>query len=251
MRNIAGRHYNHVAFASRAKIFSRASPIPLFLLFAFLCPCVRAQQTQTQSLPEIDTYVGITDRIRLMFLASRSEDGSTVNSAQIGPNLDFNFRPLLRKKLRTNDSAKENFLTFRIGYQHLKNFGKPDEDRVPLELTSRFHLPWSAELAERNRFDLRVINGQFSWRYRNRITIERSFSIKSFSFSPYARGEVYHDSVRGTWYKNTYSAGASFPIRQRFELESYYEHENTTGGSPPHINGIGTTFSMYFRRNPS
>jgi uncharacterized protein DUF2490 len=147
-----------------------------------------------------------------MFIASRSTDGSTVNSPQIGPNLDFNFRPLLRKKLRTNDSSKGNFLTFRIGYQYLRNSGKPDENRVPLQLTSRFHLPRSMELAERNRFDLRIISGQFSWRYRNRVTIERSFSIKSHSFTPYARGEIYYDSVRGTWYKNTYSAGASFPI---------------------------------------
>jgi len=251
MRNIAERHYNHVASANRAKILPHVIPISLFLLFVLVCPSVRAQQTQTQDLPEIDTYVGLTDRIRLMFMVSRSTDGSTVNSAQMGPNLDFNFRPLLRKKIRTNDSSKGNFLTFRIGYQYLKNSGKPDENRVPLQLTSRFHLPWSMELAERNRIDLRIISGQFSWRYRNRITIERSFSIKSHSFTPYARGEIYYDSVQGTWYKNTYSAGSSFPIRKRFELEGYYEHENTTGGSPPHINGIGTTFSMYFRRNPS
>jgi uncharacterized protein DUF2490 len=212
---------------------------------------VRAQQTQTQELPEIATYVGLTDRIRLMFLASRSTDGSTVNSAQFGPNLDINFRPLLRKKLRTNDSAKRNFLTFRIEYQYLDNLDKPNENRVPLELTSRFHLLWSVELAERNRFDLRVTGGQFSWRYRNRITIERSFSIKSFSFTPYERGEVYYESQSGTWDKNTYSFGETFPIRKRFELEGYYERENTTGGSSPHVNGIGTTFSMYFCKNPS
>jgi hypothetical protein len=237
--------------ANHAKLFRRVIPVPVLLLLVLLCPSVRAQQTQTQEFPEIDTYVGLTDRIRLMFMVARSTDGSTVNSAQIGPNVDFNFRPLLRTTLRTNDSARRNFLTFRIGYQYLKNLGKPDENRVPLQLTARFHLPWSVELAERNRFDLRVISGQFSWRYRNRITIERSFSIKSFSFSPYARGELYYDSRKGTWDKNTYSFGASFPIRKRFELEGYYERENTTGGSPPHVNGIGTTLSMYFRRNPS
>jgi hypothetical protein len=69
-----------------------------------------------------------------MFLAARSTDGSTVDSAQIGANLDINIRPLVRKKLRTNDSAKENFLTFRIGYQYLNNVGKPDENRVQLKV---------------------------------------------------------------------------------------------------------------------
>lgn len=240
--------YNH---CEPRQNLSACYPISLLLMLVFVCPCARAQQTQTQAFPEIDTYLGLTDRYRLMFLVSRSNDGSTVNSAQIGTNLDINFRPLLRKKLRTNDSAKENFLTFRIGYQYLRNLGKPDENRVPLQLTSRFHLPWSLALSERNRFDLRIISDHFSWRYRNRVTIERSFSIKSFSFTPYARGEIYYNSQPGAWDKNTYSFGATFPIRKRFELEGYYERENTTGGSPPHVNGIGTTLSIYFRRNPS
>jgi hypothetical protein len=220
---------------------------PVFVLGPVVC----AQQTQTQELPEIDTYVGLTDRYRLMFLVSRSNDGSTLNSLQFGPNLDINCRPLRHRKLRTNDSSKENFLTFRIGYQYLDNVGQPNENRVQLGLTSRFHLPWSLELSVRNRFDLRVISDQFSWRYRNRITLEKSFSIKSFSFSPYARGEIYYNSQSGTLGKNTYSFGAAFPIRKRFELEGYYERENNTGGSPTHVNGIGTTLSVHFRRSPS
>jgi hypothetical protein len=84
-----------------------------------------------------------------------------------------------------------------------------------------------------------------------RLTLEKSFSIKFFSFSPYARGEIYYDSQSGTWSKNTYSFGAAFPIRKRLELEVYYERENTTGGSPPNVNGIGTTLSVHFRRSPS
>ena len=156
--------------------------VPLACLAALLCSNAHAQQTQTQQLPEIDTYVELTDRYRLMFMASRSDDGTTVNSAQFGPNLDINFRPLRRRTLRTNDSSKSNFLTFRVGYLYLRNFDKPNENRVQMALTSHFHLPWSLELAERNRFDLRVISDQFSWRYRNRLTLERSFTIKSFSF---------------------------------------------------------------------
>jgi Protein of unknown function (DUF2490) len=220
----------------------------LACLAALSCSGGNAQQTQTQQLPEIDTYVNLTNRYQLMFMIARSTDGSTVNSAQLGPNLDINFKPLRRRALRTNDSSNANFLTLRIGYQYLDNVGNPNENRVQLALTSRFHLPWALQLAERNRFDLRVISNQFSWRYRNRLTLERSFAIKSFSFSPYARGEIFYSSQTGTWSKNTYSFGAYFPIRKRFELEGYYERENTTGGSPPHVNGIGTTLSIYFRR---
>jgi hypothetical protein len=214
---------------------------------AVSCSGARAQQTQAEWLPEIDTYVNITDRYRLMFVAARSTDANTVNSAQFGPNLDINFRPLRRRVLHTNDSTNNSFVTFRTGYQYIKNFGKPNENRVQFALTSRFHLPWSMELAERNRFDLRIINDQFSWRYRNRLTLARSFTIKSFRFSPYARGEIYYYSTTGTWSKNTYSFGATFPVRKRFELEGYYERENTTGGVPPHVNGIGMTLGARAR----
>jgi Protein of unknown function (DUF2490) len=232
------------------KISLRFIPVAFFLLLGVVCPCARAQ-TETEEFPEIETYVGLTDRYTLMFQAARSRDASTINSAQFGPNLDINLRPFLRRKLRTNDLEKQHFLTFRVGYQYIENVGKPNENRVVLALTPRFHLPWSLELADRNRFDLRVIADQFSWRYRNRVTIQRSFSIKSFTFSPYIRGEIYYDSKKGTWNEVTYSVGSTFPIHKRFELEGYYERQNTTGGSPPHVNEIGTTLYMYFRRNPS
>ena len=224
--------------------------IPIIILIAFgtLSPCMRAQQTQTQQIPRIDTFVGLTDRYRLMFRASRSTDGSTVNSAQFGPNLDINIRPLRRIILRTNNSENNTFVTLRVGYLYLKNLDRPNENRIPLQVTSRFHLPWSMDLAERNRVDLRVINHQFSWRYRNRITIQRSFSVSFFSFSPYARGEVFYDSRQSGWTRNTYSFGSIFPVRKRFDLEGYYERENTTGGAPPHVNGIGATLYVYFRR---
>lgn len=227
--------------------------IPVIILIGVgnLSPSMRAQQTQTQQIPRIDTFVELTDRYRLMFRASRSTDGSTVNSAQFGPNLDINIRPLRQIILHTNNSENNTFVTLRVGYLYLKNLDRPNENRIPLQVTSRFHLPWSIELAERNRVDLRVINRQFSWRYRNRITIQRSFSVRSFSFSPYARGEISYDSRQSGWTRNTYSFGSIFPVRKRFELEGYYERENTTGGSPPHVNGIGATLYVYFRRAPS
>jgi hypothetical protein len=153
--------------------------------------------------------------------------------------------------LRSNDSEKSNFMTLRIGYQYIRNFNKPDINRVQIGVTTRFHLPWSMDLAERNRFDLRFSDSQFTWYYRNRLTLERSFKIRSYSFLPYARGEIYYDSKSGKLSKNTYSFGAYFPIRKRMELEGYYERENTTGGSPPHVNGVGTTLSIYFHQKKS
>src|SRR5262249_4338940 len=146
------------------------------LFVTLMCPCARAQQTQTQVLPEVDTYVGLTERFRLLFLIERPRDGTTLSATEFGPNLDVNLRPFLRRKLDSNDAAKGNWLTLRVGYEYFVNEGKPDENRVHVGITSRFHLPKSVLLSNRNRFEFRFINGVYSWRYRCRLTLERSFS---------------------------------------------------------------------------
>ena len=49
-------------------------------------------------------------------------------------------------------------------------------------------------LSDRNRIDLRDIAGEFSWRYRNRLSVEKEFSIGRVRVNPYTRFEVYYDS---------------------------------------------------------
>src|SRR5215470_3084613 len=82
-------------------------------LWALLCSGVSAQQTETQSMPEIDTYVQLADHYRLMVMASRTEDADTINSSEFGPNLDIFFRPLKKRPLRTNDVSNSKFSTLR------------------------------------------------------------------------------------------------------------------------------------------
>ena len=50
-----------------------------------------------------------------------------------------------------------------------------------------------------DRVDLRFIDGEFSWRYRNRLSAEREFSIGRVRLNPYARFEVYYDSRYSKW----------------------------------------------------
>ena len=55
-----------------------------------------------------------------------------------------------------------------------------------IEASPRFPLPWKIVLTDRNRGDLRMIAGDFSWRYRNRLSVERAVFIHSYAFTPYA-----------------------------------------------------------------
>ena len=43
------------------------------------------------------------------------------------------------------------------------------------------------------RLDLRSIDGELAWRYRNRISAERTVSIRSYHFTPYLWAEAYYD----------------------------------------------------------
>jgi hypothetical protein len=171
--------------------------IPLVSLTALLCGVAKAQSSQSEFWPEVDTYAKLDSRMRLMLIASRTTDGSTYNSAEIGPNLDITLKPIRRTRVQSNDSSKRQYLTFGVGYRYLSNLDKSSENRLILELAPRYDLPWGILASDRNRFEPRYISDALTWRYRNRLNLERSFNIKFLGFTPYAQGEVYHYSQFG------------------------------------------------------
>lgn len=208
-----------------------------------------AQNTQSQQWPELDLFVKLNSSVRLGGIVKRSTDGENYNSAEVGGHLDITYkalRPLARAALRSNDETKGHYVTARVAYSHFDNTEKANEDRAVLELTPRYSWPWSILMSDRNRTELRFIGGKFSWRYRNRLTLERSFKIKSYSFTPYVGGELYYDSRYEIWNKNSYCVGVTFPIHRRIELEPYFERDNDSRSSPAHVNALGFKTSLYF-----
>jgi len=215
-----------------------------------LAPALRAQNQQ-QFWPEVDTYVTLTDRARLFFNDSLSSDQDTREvQGEFGVNFDYFVRPFLRPELRGDDPAKSKLLTLRVGYRYLPTLlgDGPYENRMVVEGTSRFKLPYAILLTDRNRFDLRwVENKPYSWRYRNRLAFERNFSIRHYEFAPYVRGEIYYDSRYDKIAKNAFTVGSVFPINKRVETELYYEDQRDSSTTPNyHTRGIGLCLSLYF-----
>lgn len=219
------------------------------LLILFAASLARSQQT-AQFWPEIDTYIKLSPTFRLMFNASTTQEAGTTIGSQFGANLDLFAKPLFKLKRFTVfqlDESKSRPLTIRIGYNRLPNGDKPPENRVVLDATPRYPLKAGFLVADRNRADLRWINGDFSWRYRNRLMVERTFAIHNYHFTPYVRGEAYYVSTVGKWSRTTEDIGFLFPIRRRAEIEGYYEHMNDTSKSPnQQTHGIGLVLSLYF-----
>jgi hypothetical protein len=140
-------------------------------------------------------------------------------------------------------------LTLRTGYAYIPSLGDedpPKEHRIVLEATARYPLPLDILLSDRSRGDLRWINGEFSTRYRNRLRVERDFSIRKFMITPYASGELFYDFRFDLWNRNEICAGAEIPVGKRFVFEPYYLRQNNSRSQTEHVNGVGLVFQWHF-----
>jgi Protein of unknown function (DUF2490) len=220
------------------------------IVSAFLLVSAPTEAQTFQFWPEISTYLKLNSDVRLYFIATTTRENGKGSSGEIGPNVDLYFKPLVKLERATVfqlDKSKSRPLLLRLGYRYLPSTDGPTEHRAVVEATGRYPLKSGFLVSDRNRADLRFINGEFSWRYRNRLTVERTVSLWSYHFSPYIRGEVYYDSNYQKFSRTAGIVGAAFPIRRHTEIETYYEHQNDTGQSPNRqVNALGLALNLYF-----
>jgi hypothetical protein len=125
---------------------------------------------------------------RFTFQAKATREGGRPEQAEIGPSLDFYLRPLIRLKNVTEfdlDDAKSRPLVFSIGYRYMPQAnGASPINRMEPVVTFHFPIPARFLLSDRNRADIDWQAGKFSWRYRNRVQIERTLTIGSYHLTP-------------------------------------------------------------------
>src|SRR5690242_19800108 len=150
----------------------------LALLFAY-DTSVRSQvqdsSTPKELWPEVDVYVPLKEKVRLFFLftITKSEETRKNTEGQFGADVDYtvNKRLILRAGYRYGFSLTE---------------GDPFKEHRPIvEQTFRQNLPLKILTSDRNREEFRFVNGDFSFRYRNRLTLEREFLLPKRSITPY------------------------------------------------------------------
>ena len=99
-------------------------------------------------------------------------------------------------------------------------------------------------VSDRNRVEFRWVSGEYSTRYRNRLTVERDFLIGELHVAPYASAEVFYEGAKH-WYEEQYAAGLQLPYRRSFKFSAYYLRQNCTTCSPAHLNVVGMTVDVY------
>lgn len=220
---------------------------PLLLL---VCPPARAQTSVAEFLPEVDTYFKLNSNVRLVFQAKQTREGGDPTQAEVGPSIEFYLKPLVRLKKVTafdlND-AKSRPLVLAVGYRYVPSPDKATVNRLEPVLT--FHVPITARIliSDRNRGDLDWSNGKFTWRYRNKLTAERRFTINSYHPAPYVSAEVFYESQYSKWSSTNLYAGCLLPVGKHVEFDPYYEHENNTGKHPnSQVNAVGLVLNLFF-----
>jgi hypothetical protein len=214
-----------------------------------LCCDIASAQT-FQFLPEVDIYSKIAPDIRFNFQAKETREGGDPTQAEIGPGFDFFLKPLVRLKKVTTyelDDSKARPVQFSAGFRYVPSPNRPHVERLELAVTT--HLPPLFKIipTDRSRADLDWSNGQLTWRYRNRLTLERRVTIGSYHPAPYLSAEGFYQSQYQKWSTTALYAGCLLPVGKHFEFDPYYEHQNITGRAPnQQLNQFGLILYVYF-----
>jgi hypothetical protein len=258
---LTGRHDPNVREIAKPEKLYDPKPLVLILVsFLFLVMIgtrtVRTQEppTRDEFWPGIDVYIDIKPKVRLYFLGTVSktvEDGEIRNAqgyeAQLGAHVDY---------------IPNEYVILRTGYRYGTSVGDSSdpfkEHRLLAEQTLRKLFPGGLALSDRNREEFRWINGDFSFRYRNRVFIEREFHlVKGRKTIPYLSGEMFYDTRYDIWNRNRMAVGVQQSLRRgplekmvlpkhQVILDLYFMHQNDSRSSIPHVNAVGVVLSYYF-----
>jgi hypothetical protein len=229
---------------------ARGQKMSVRLIFFSCFACLLAHAQGTQFLPEVDAYLKLNPMVRAYLQAKDDRDGGDPTQFTFGPSIQLNLKPLLRLKRVTTfdlDDAKSRSLVLESGYRLITAPNTPNENRALEAVTFHFSLVAGILSSDRNRADLDWKNGTFTWRYRNKLTLERTFSIRSYHFIPYVAAEPFYESQYKKWSATDVYIGSLLPVGRHVEFDPYYEHENDTSKKPNRqTNFVGVAVYFYF-----
>jgi len=212
--------------------------------------CLPARAQETQFLPEVDANLTLNSTFRAYLQAKDDREGGDPTQFSFGPSLQVYLKPLIKlKKVATFDldDSKSRFLVLESGYRYIATPDAPPETRLIEAATSNFPLRAGFFLSDRNRFELDWKNDIFSWRYRNKLTLQRTFAVRSYHFIPYLAGEPFYESQYSKWSTTSLYAGSLFPVGKHVQFNLYFEHDNNTGKHPNRqVNSVGLVLNLYF-----
>jgi uncharacterized protein DUF2490 len=211
---------------------------------------VGAQQSdyRKEIWPEVDVFIPLKPKLRLFFMSSLTKVEETRDNLEGSVQASLDYIPNKR-------------IILRNGYRYAFSLAGEDpfkEHRLIFEQTFRQPLPLDILVSDRNREEIRIVNGETSARYRNRLTLEREFHIGRFAPVPYGSAEVFYDNRFDTWNRNRLNVGVQIPLKRGFPLvrlidskrqvilDLYFSRQNDSRSSPTHVRAVGIAVNLYF-----
>lgn len=234
----------------RTKLRPQKRWLEIAALLVIAAAVARAQTPEF--LPEVDVYLKVNSLTRVYFQAQGDRDEGVPIQATLGPSVQLYLKPLVKLRKISEfdlDDSKQRPLVVEAGYRYITAPNEPTDNRFMPVATSNFPMKGSVLITDRNRADLDWKGGTFRWRYRNKLTLTRTFAIDSYHLIPHISAEAYYTSQYAKWSTTQLEGGCLFPVGKHVQFDTYYEHENNTGKKPnQQVNDIGFTAHFLFSR---
>jgi hypothetical protein len=192
--------------------------IRLFLLVAVVaCSAVTVSaQGDVDAWPEFDIWITLTEKDRLFLMTSfATDEGKSYNEGAVGIGWD---RRLTKK------------WSVRGSYRYVYTQTDPsDTEESRLIFDAKYYIPLGKKwmLTNRNRVDLRFVGSDFSWRFRDRIQIERPTPIWNHDLILWSSLEGWYDSNYNVVVNRTrVMAGFTFFFTKWLSTDIFYAFQD-------------------------
>lgn len=230
----------------------------LIVLFGYLFLCAVHGFSQSDSAvsefdPEFDLNFDLNRNTRFLFYIGKEKTEQTASyKTKIGGGVSFRMKPVFSLIDDDPNSDKRHRLVIGAYYEFSRTAESGSttvEHRIIVDATPRYHFGNKLLLTDRNRNEFRWVAGEFRFRYRNRLRLEKGFRFGKFRITPYAHAEAYRDFHFDKWNITKFGTGAEIPIKRWSSFDIFYERQHCTTCSDPHANIVGLTYSLFlFRR---
>lgn len=191
---------------------------------------------QTNELwPELDVYWQPAEHQRtfLEISASAEQEGSK-RQATTGLYQDYLFLP-------------NGYLRGGFRYTRSTHDASYRESRLVGEWVERMLSRGMVRLVNRARFEMRWVNGDPSYRIRERLHLQRlQPKPRGLALAPYGTFEVYYDSRVGAISRLAGRVGTEARLVGPASIDVYVARQDNLREPPSYVNALGTTVKLVF-----
>jgi Protein of unknown function (DUF2490) len=207
--------------------------------------------TENEAWPEADAHVQLPSNWRVLsWIGGEKAAGYPFWQWYVGADIARQFKPILRPHWENIDPDKERYLVVDAGYQYLRTAHAGEqshENRITFDMTPSLRPASNLFFRDRNRVELRWIDGNYSTTYRNLVAAEVDLRVHDIRFTPFGTVEFFYDSTKHSWDQEWYTGGLQLPYKRVFMLEIYYRHEHCPTCTPENWNVGGITLNFFFK----